>query len=727
MRPVVTIALLLSSLVAAARAEVRQDSQIEFVGLGDTDEDDLRSAAAEDLRLVSKLIGSKAKADLILTHAEDAAFEMNLFLMDRGYPFSRIEVVIVPKEEGAPGAGGAPVSVRFLVTEGPLVLLDGVSVTGVDEDTAAELVRFVRAPRTSLLGSQIYVESNLDGASQRMRAWLRQRGHRDAAVRRLPVPEIEERREQVPSSPAGEGTSTDPAQMAVQVVYEAVPGAVHVLEEVEIAGCKVVDPVKLANRDSIRAYVGQPYGPFTPFDLESTVKDFYGKLGYPFVVVTANERVEPGGDPVKVLVTITVREGPLVRIGAVRIEGNRRTGDSVVRRELTIHPGEVFDVRKLEASQQRVLRTGLFRQAFIDIARPDRPGLLDEAGPIDADLSLKIEESDFQRFETSVGFGTWELLRAAIGYSWINVAGTGRTLAVELAGSLRGYRASLKGTEPWVMPHLLWDHTVGAAELSLEEQERPSFTYLRQAVGVSITKERLLHKLDASLTYVFRVSEITNVTGSVPRELERTANIGSLTLGVVRDARDNPWSPTKGSLISASLEGANRAFGGDIDFVRLQVRATQVFDLGAGVRFVAHAAAGAISPSGGQSELPLDERFYLGGGQTVRSFSQDDLGPRFIEDGEETSTAAGGEFYSLLNLEFRVPLWGDLEGAAFLDAGNVIENVRDAGLEDYRFGVGAGLRYGTPLGAVRVDFGVNPNPRDGEDRWAIFFAVGYPF
>ena len=95
--------------------------------------------------------------------------------------------------------------------------------------------------------------------------------------------------------------------------------------------------------------------------------------------------------------------------------------------------------------------------------------------------------------------------------------------------------------------------------------------------------------------------------------------------------------------------------------------------------------------------------------------------------GSETGSASGGEFFSRLSLEYRFPIVGDLEGAMFVDVGNVVQELGDGLFGDYRFGLGVGLRYRTPLGAARVDFAINPDRRDFEDNFGIFFALGYPF
>ena len=120
--------------------------------------------------------------------------------------------------------------------------------------------------------------------------------------------------------------------------------------------------------------------------------------------------------------------------------------------------------------------------------------------------------------------------------------------------------------------------------------------------------------------------------------------------------------------------------------------------------------------------IPIDERFFSGGSTTVRSFDERKLGP---QDGN--GNPIGGEFFTTFNVEYTFPLYGELLGAVFVDAGNLLPDARSPGLNDLRYGVGAGLRYNLPIGPIRLDYGVNPNPRADEAFGAFHFSFGFAF
>jgi outer membrane protein assembly factor BamA len=126
--------------------------------------------------------------------------------------------------------------------------------------------------------------------------------------------------------------------------------------------------------------------------------------------------------------------------------------------------------------------------------------------------------------------------------------------------------------------------------------------------------------------------------------------------------------------------------------------------------------------SGEVMEIPIDERFFSGGATTVRSFSERDLGPH-----DPKGNPIGGEFTTVFNAEYTFPIFGELQGALFADAGNLLPSSEDPGLNDMRYALGVGLRYKLPIGPIRLDYGFNPDRRPGEDSGAFNFSFGFAF
>ena len=120
--------------------------------------------------------------------------------------------------------------------------------------------------------------------------------------------------------------------------------------------------------------------------------------------------------------------------------------------------------------------------------------------------------------------------------------------------------------------------------------------------------------------------------------------------------------------------------------------------------------------------IPIDERFFTGGSTTVRSFAERDLGPH-----DPRGNPIGGQYYSIFNVEYTFPIYGEILGAVFVDAGNLLPDASEPGLNDLRYGIGAGLRYNLPIGPVRLDYGVNPSPKENEAFGAFHFSFGFAF
>lgn len=691
----IPIAILLLAVLAAP-ALGREPDPWTFTGNRSYSADDLVEQAPEEFEHFRRLRDETA--------AEDAAWSLGQFYLDEGYPLSRVEVQF--SDDGR---------ALFLIREGPRIFLGNVFV---DTDRHAEtLADFVDPPNSWLLGTDLYIQSELESAGTKMTAWLRQHGYLEAEV--------------TPPKPLDfSWDAAYPDELYLDVHYSVKRGPRYLLRDMEFVGFGDLEDEAAKAMEPL---LHTRWTPFTPYDIKGTLEEFYANRGYPWAKVTVetSEEHDPDGESVYVTARAEVDPGPFAKVGPIRIFGDYRVRDEAIRRELTVIPGDPYDGEELLASQQQIFATGLFSQVNASLVNRDEAPEVKDGKAARALLGIRVEEVDFRRFETSVGFGSWDLLRGSISQSWLNLDGYGRSARIQLAASYRGYELRGSLGEPWVFGIT---RLRGKLEGAIESQERPTFTYDRLTLGASVSK-LIGYKLVGSLGWALSRTDVTNVSGDVPTAFENTTNLSSFTLGLTREARNNPWDPTKGSLLSGTFEIAEPRIGSDLAFVRTRLRAIQVYSLSkknphflvAGI-----AEVGAISPYGSTDVIPIQERFFLGGSQSVRSFEEDDLGPRLREDDgqggtRETGTAAGGEFMSRVSVELRIPIAGSLETALFVDGGNVKRQVRDAGLSDYRFAVGTGIRYRTPLGPIRIDFGVNPDPKDREDRWQVFFAIGYPF
>jgi len=242
-------------------------------------------------------------------------------------------------------------------------------------------------------------------------------------------------------------------------------------------------------------------------------------------------------------------------------------------------------------------------------------------------------------------------------------------------------------------------------------------------------RARLAGSLNLSYSYTFEQNRTfdTKPPGPFVPALDIRINIARLNAAAAWDTRDDPADSTRGLLASSSVEFAPEALGSDIRFVR-QVAQAYYFRPWRGLVFASAARLGTVTALGGQEVIP-SELFLAGGARTVRSVAENNLGPRAISydnAGNPIEVAAGGEMMIVFNQEARLPIYRWVRGVAFVDAGNVFAERRDARLRDLVGSLGFGLRFSTPFALLRVDYAKTAwgSPAAG-GLWT--FGIGHAF
>lgn len=398
--------------------------------------------------------------------------------------------------------------------------------------------------------------------------------------------------------------------------------------------------------------------------------------------------------------------GPVVKLGEIVVVGNERTSTGTILDELGFKPGDRFNGIAEESAVERLYRSGLFQRVSIEHG---------EAQDGTMPMQVRVDEIDAQSIELLVGYGSYEQLRGGVRYEDRNLFGTGREFAVEGRVSQRGQRASTTLTD-----RDLFDADVtGTLGLEIYERQMPSYT--DRAFGATTTLRReLVERVVGRVGYSYLEHSGSN-------QVQNQALVENYTQGTVftelrRDARDNMVLPRSGGTVFVRCDFTNPAFGADVDFNRLRTGASWILELRDGTGLALNAEAGWLWPNDGSGNVPLPERFFCGGYDSVRSFEQDQVGPK-----DAQGNPLGGEFRNLFNIELRQRLWGALEASLFADAGNIGARIRDYGFSDMRYALGIGLRLQLPIGPVRVDAGWNPDQRPGDESWVIHVAIGYPF
>jgi len=266
--------------------------------------------------------------------------------------------------------------------------------------------------------------------------------------------------------------------------------------------------------------------------------------------------------------------------------------------------------------------------------------------------------------------------------------------------------------------------------------------------------ERLELSRDITKTYkvgaFFAVRHVDVTSAAIQRAFlgQTSYFVNTLGLSQTLDLRKNALVDPRGFVADGTVDIATQAAGSDIEFVRGTSRVSYYIPFSEpprnpGVDVVQNpkesgingwfkqtalafgARVGFIHVLGSEStafDLPIDERFFNGGSTTVRSFDERDLGPL-----DHKGNPLGGEFYTIFNTEYTFPIYGELQGAVFFDAGNLLPSSEQPSMEEMRYAIGGGLRYKLPIGPIRFDYGVNPDPQTHESDGAFHFSFGFAF
>ncbi|MBE9504972.1 MAG: BamA/TamA family outer membrane protein, partial [Proteobacteria bacterium] len=332
------------------------------------------------------------------------------------------------------------------------------------------------------------------------------------------------------------------------------------------------------------------------------------------------------------------------------------------------------------------------------------------------DMHLEVTEKKAGAFEIGLGYATDIGARAFSELSYVNLWGTARS--IKLRGEVNDLekKVLLGYMEPW----LLGKQMDGRINLLHQSTDKDSYDLKKDGLILGIDKQ-LSDFLEVSLQYEIDKNTYSNVQpGTTQAEGESTiASLGPL---LIRDSRDDPFNPVKGSVNLLRYELAKEAFASDEEFQKMTAQSSWY-------KAITENSVGAVSLRGGYIDLlgsttsiPIDKRFFLGGRTTVRGFRQDSIGPKNALGG-----AIGGEKMLNFNAEIRMRLIGNLGGLLFYDAGNVWASDETARLSDMRTAAGVGLRYLTPVGPLSLEYGHKLDRKKDESAGEWYFTIGNIF
>ncbi len=446
---------------------------------------------------------------------------------------------------------------------------------------------------------------------------------------------------------------------------------------------------------------------------------FYGNKGYAFA--NAEPAFALNREALTVDIRFSLEKGQEVDIREINIVGNTRTRDKVIRREIPIQEGQLFNASEVQAVKPRVRRLGFFEEN-VEVVSQRVPGQEDKL-----DLEVRVEEKSTGFFSLAGGFSSIETFIFAGQIQESNLFGYGKSasLNAQIGGVTQLF--FLNYTDPNLLDT---DWTLSAV---LFRTDRTFRDFDRSSFGTSLTIGRRIWRwLVADMTYRIenvKIGDIDNNARLIITNDDRT--ISSLGFGFRWDSRNNLLDPSKGNLSQTNISFAGGPFGGNTDFIKYGISSRQWFPLWFNTVFTVRARYAIINFSNNGNDLVVGERFFLGGPNSLRGFGFRRVGPRVpTEDGN--FVIIGGVQELVFSADYVFPLIpsAGLRGVIFFDMGNAFNDGEDLTINpsDLRTDVGFGFRWISPLGPLRLEIGIPLGSRlPDEKSYEIQFTVGTLF
>jgi outer membrane protein insertion porin family len=584
------------------------------------------------------------------------------------------------------------VEVIFAVQEAKRIRIKNVTIEGNKSFLAKRIIKLMKTRRAWLLNRGVLKNEVLNEDIKRIESFYQREGFADVKI--------------------DYSTRRDPRRPFIYITIIIEEGKKYLVGQITIQGNVTVPEEEI--RGKLKECLPGKVFSQQAMQLDiSNIQGIYFDKGYIFVRVQEATSLNSQTSNVDIVYAIT--ESEVAYVDKIRVRGNIKTKDIVIRRELRIYPGDRFDGEKLRRSKERLQNLGFFEEISYDTQDTDTPNI--------KDLIVEVKEAKTGAFSFGGGYSTVDEFVGFVeieqkNFDWRNFpyfTGDGQDLRLRASFGSLSNRYNLSFTEPW-----LFDYPIAFGfdlySYSHERESDVGYGYDEERTGGNIRLgKELTEYLRANFSYRYDIIKISDVSADATNDLKKEEGentISSVTFGLTQDKRDNVFMPTKGYLLTGSIEVAGGPFSGDKDFIKVFTRASKYFPMFRGSVLEIKARLGMSDAYGDSEELPIYERFFAGGAYTIRGYEERSIGP--ID--AATKDPLGGESLLIGNVEYTYPLFDFLRVAGFFDTGNVWKKMDDLGTSDFKSSFGLGVRLKTPIGPINLDYGIPLNKAPGEDR-----------
>jgi len=590
-------------------------------------------------------------------------------------------------------------NIIFTVVEGRKVRIKDIFIEGNQSFSAGRILKLLKTKRAWFFNAGVLKDEVLKEDAQRIKSFYQREGFTDVAVDYEVQPDAKK-------------------SYLLFITIKVVEGKKYLVGSVEVQGNKDITEKEILKTLS-ECIPGKVFSQESMKKDLTNIQGLYFDRGYISAQVQESSLVNTASG--RVDVTYDIAENQVVYVDKIKIKGNIKTKDVVIRREMRILPGERFDGEKLRRSKERLTNLGYFEEVSYDT---------EETGePAKKNLVVDVKETKTGAFSFGGGYSTVDQFVGFVeveqkNFDWRNwpyFTGAGQNLKVRASIGNLSNGFDLSFTEPW-----MFDYPVSFGfDLYRRTHTRDTdsgYGYDETVNGGDLRLGKELSEyLRGDLTYRLDQIKISNPTSDASKDL--TDEVGTNVVSVISpsltyDSRDNVFNTRKGNFLTAAFDFAG--LGGDKNYTKFFGRASHYFPMPRGAVLEVRGRLGLAQPYGNTEKIPIYERFFAGGAYTIRGYEERKVGPI-----DPTShDPLGGASMVVGNIEYTYPLFSFLKIAAFYDVGNVWEKLGDIfsnknanGVENsggFKSGFGIGLRINTPIGPIMLDYGIPMDPESGE-------------
>jgi outer membrane protein insertion porin family len=630
----------------------------------------------------------------------------------RGYPDTDVQYKVNVNED----RGTA--TVTFAISEGQRAVVKDIRFYGNYAISAKRIQKEMKTKKNNMIGFLTGAgrlnNQTLDDDIQKIKELYQDNGYADIQVNDVKIDRL------------------DKKNVAIDIYLTE--GQQYHVGTVTINGLHIVTEPNF--RKVIKVTEGKVFSPQKLQKDIKAVEDAYGVAGYADAKV--NVQTTPAG-PALVNLTYKVDEGGQSFVERINISGNSRTKDKVIRREIILAPGDVFDTVRVDISKKRLEGLQYFERVDTYASDTNIPGR--------KDLNVVVQEKRTGNLNFGLGFSTTDGLLGFAELSqgnfdimnWKTFTGAGQKFRARVQLGTETKNASIELSEPYFLDQRL---ALGG-RLFWDEYDYYSTVYNQRDYGFDIfLRKPITNFLSAKLDYTLQEIQLYDINSSlISTEMqdiinqEGADNLESrVTLGLTFDDRDSAFLTRKGTRIDLTTYVAGGPLGGDVAVYGFDVDAAQYIHLPFDTILLLNGEVGVVSNWNGDDIVPLFDRLYLGGASTLRGFKFRDVGPK---DGN--GDPIGGNTLARITVEYTIPIIERVRGAIFWDAGFVNPGSWSFSPQKVPTGnggfsgglnqdIGIGVRLDLPIGPLRLDYGF---PIE-EDTWSsksgqFQFSVGYQF